>query len=197
MLYGMFSLMSFVLVQGIMLHRWRWACGSRLIPVALGIVAPFGGALHEQLGVRIVLLCGMGICIAALILVSVVLRGTPDSLPSVMVALAVFGAGLGMFIAPNNSATMSAAPLDRGGEAGGLLNLMRVFGTSIGVAGASAVLSWRLAALTGVGDRTLAAPREALLAVVSDGLLLLVGFAIVAGATSVFRASPPALKSAA
>jgi len=103
MLYGMFSLMSFVLVQGIMLHRWRWACGSRLIPVALGIVAPFGGALHEQLGVRIVLLCGMGICIAALILQSVVLASAPDSLPGVMVALALFGAGLGVFIAPTTA----------------------------------------------------------------------------------------------
>jgi len=196
MLYGIFFLMSFALVRGY--HASPLAAGLRLaiIPVALGIVAPFSGTLHDRLGVRIVLLSGMGICIAALILISVVLTGTPDSLPRVTVALAVFGAGLGLFIAPNNSATMSAAPLDRGGEAGGLLNLMRVFGTSIGVAGASAVLSWRLAALTGVGDRTLAAPEEALLAVVSDGLLLLIGFAIVAGATSMFRASPPALKAA-
>jgi hypothetical protein len=33
--------------------------------------------------------------------------------------------------------------------AGGLLNLMRVFGTSVGVASASAVLSWWLGVLTG------------------------------------------------
>jgi hypothetical protein len=46
-----------------------------------------------------------------------------------------------MFIAPNNSATMSAAPHERSGEAGGLLNLIRVLCTSVGVAGASAVLS--------------------------------------------------------
>jgi MFS family permease len=52
------------------------AAGLRLaiIPVALGIVAPFSGTLHDRLGVRIVLLSGMGICIAALILISVVLR---------------------------------------------------------------------------------------------------------------------------
>jgi hypothetical protein len=76
---------------------------------------------------------------------------------------------------------------------------MRVFGTSIGVAGASAVLSWRLEALTGVGNRTLAASEEALLGAVNDGFLLLVVFAIVAGVTSVFGASPraPALKAVA
>ena len=119
MLYGMFFLMSFALVRGY--HDSPVAAGLRLaiIAVALGIVAPFSGALHERLGEWAVLLSGMGICIAALILLSVVLTGTPNSLSSVMVALALFGAGLGMFIAPNNSATMSAAPRDRSGEAGG------------------------------------------------------------------------------
>ena len=116
-----------------------------------------------------------------------------------MIALAVYGAGLGLFIAPNNSSTMSAAPGDRSGEAGGLLNLMRTLGTSLGVASASAVLSWRLAALTGIGDRTLGVPEQALLGGVHDGLVLLIAFAIVAGVTSVLRAPPraPALKKAA
>jgi hypothetical protein len=127
------------------------------------------------------------------------LTGVAARVHGVMISLAVFGAGLGMFIAPNNSATMSAAPRERSGEAGGLLNLMRVLGTSIGVAGASAVLSWRLAALTGIGDRTLAAREEAVLGAVSDGLLLLVAFAAIAGLTSALRAPPhtPALKAAA
>jgi hypothetical protein len=116
-----------------------------------------------------------------------------------MIALGVFGAGLGMFIAPNNSATLSAAPSDRSGEAGGLLNLMRIFGMSVGVACASAVLSWRLAAATGIGDRTLAVSEEALLGAATDGLLLLAGFSVIAGATSVLRAPPgaPAVKAAA
>jgi len=199
MLYGMFFLMSFALMRGY--HHSPLAAGLRLaiIPVALGIVAPFSGALHERLGLRTVLLSGMAVCIAAFILLSMALTGTADRVYSVIVALGIFGAGLGMFIAPNNSATMSAAPRDRSGDAGGLLNLMRVFGTSVGVAGASAVLSWRLAALTGIGDRTLAAREEAVLGGVSDALLLLVAFAVIAGATSVLRAPPaaPALKAAA
>src|SRR5215472_10940412 len=101
------------------------------------------------------------------------LMGMGARVHTVMISLAIFGAGLGMFIAPNNSATMSAAPRERSGEAGALLSLMQVFGTSVGVAGASAVLSWRLAALTGIGDRTMAAREEAVLGAVSDGLLLL------------------------
>jgi EmrB/QacA subfamily drug resistance transporter len=199
MLYGIFFLMSFALVRGF--HYSPLGAGLRLaiIPVVLGVVAPFSGALHERLGVRTVLVSGMAVCVAALMLLSVALTGTGASVHSVMIALAIFGAGLGIFIAPNNSATLNAAPRDRSGEAGGLLNLMRVFGTSLGVAGASAVLSWRLAAATGIGDRTLAVSEEALLGAVTDGLLLLAVFAVIAGITSVLRGPPraPVLKAAA
>jgi hypothetical protein len=109
-----------------------------------------------------------------------------------MTALAVFGAGLGLFIAPNNSATMDAAPGERSGEAGGLLNFMRIFGSSLGVAGASAVLSWRLRALTGTGDHTVHASQQALLAAVDHGLLLLIALAAAAGVTAILRAPPSA-----
>ena len=90
-------------------------------------MAPFSGALHERLGERTVLLSGMAVCVAALMLLSMALTGVAAGVHGVMISLAVFGAGLGMFVAPNNSATMSAAPRDRSGEAGGLLNLMRVW----------------------------------------------------------------------
>jgi MFS family permease len=95
MLYGMLFLMSFALVRGF--HHSPLAAGLRLaiIPVALGIVAPFSGALHERLGVRTVLLSGMSICVAALILLSMALTRTGSSVHGVMIALAVFGAGLG------------------------------------------------------------------------------------------------------
>jgi EmrB/QacA subfamily drug resistance transporter len=187
MLYGMFFLMSFALVRGY--HDSPLAAGLRLaiIPVALGVVAPFSGALHERLGVRGVLFSGMAVCIAALTLLRVVLTGTASSLLGVMFALMVFGVGLGIFIAPNNSSTMAAAPGERSGEAGGLLNLTRVLGTSVGVACGSAVLSWRLAVLTGTGESTLTVPSQAVLSGVTDGLLLLIAFAGVTGVASVLR----------
>ena len=72
-----------------------------------------------------------------------------------MLALAVFGVGQGLFISPNNSAIMAAAPAQLTGEAGGLLNVMRSLGISVCIAAASALLSWRLAVLTGSGHNTL------------------------------------------
>ena len=190
LLYGMFFLMSFALVRGY--HETALAAGFRLaiIPIALGVVAPFSGALHTRLGARGVLLGGMAICTAALILLSNLLTNSAAGVEGIMIALGIFGAGLGIFIAPNNNATMSAAPDRRSGEAAGLLNLMRVFGCSLGVACASAVLAWRLAVHTGIGDSTLGAPREGLLAGVNDGVWLLVAFAVISGITSVLRQPP-------
>ena len=55
----------------------------------------------------------MAVRVAATIALVVVMTGAPRSLPGVMSALAAFGSGLGVFIAPNNSATISAAPADK------------------------------------------------------------------------------------
>ena len=100
----------------------------------------------------------MLICVAGLGLLFTVLDGAPANLPLVMLALAVFGLGQGLFISPNNSALMAAAPARLTGEAGGLLNVMRSLGISMGIAAAASLLAWRLAALTGAVPSTL--PRK-------------------------------------
>jgi hypothetical protein len=146
--------------------------------------------LQELLGERTLLLGGMTICGVALILLSAVLTGGVASLAGIMMALALYGAGLGLFIAPNNNSTMNAAPGHRSSEASGLLHLSRGLGTSLGVAVASAVLSWRLAALTGVGDRTLGVSDAAVLEAVTEVLPLLIAAAIGAGLTAMLRAPP-------
>ena len=183
MLYGMFFAMAYALVRGY--HDPPLAAGLRLtiIPLALGIVAPFSGAWYERRP-RLVMVGGMAICIVAVGALTTVMTGTPSSLLRVMAALAVFGGGLGMFIAPNNSATISAAPANKSGEAGGLLNLMRALGTGTGVAAASSVLAW------GVGEHTAGAAEPVLLGAIRDVLLMLAGFAIIAGAASLLRSDP-------
>ena len=119
---------------------------------------------------------GMLICIAALALLFAALDGAPRSLPLVMLALALFGIGQGLFISPNNSAIIAAAPASLTGEAGGLLNVMRSCGISIGVAAASSLLAWRLAVLTGSGHNTLHAAAQELLSASRDVIILLGSF---------------------
>ncbi len=190
MLYGMFFLMSFSLVRGY--HDSAQAAGLRLaiIPVAIGVVAPFSGGLSGWVGTRLLCVAGMAICLVAVIVLSVVALEPDVSGLLGFLALGLYGAGLGVFIAPNNHATMDAAPAALSGEAGAMLNLMRVLGTSLGVASASAMLSWRFrAASHGAGP--LHADR-ALLTAVESSLAMIGVFAILAAGLSLMRTPRPA-----
>jgi hypothetical protein len=95
--------------------------------------------------------------------------------------------GLGMFIAPNNSATMAAAPANRTGEAGGMLNLMRALGCAIGIAIASVTFSWRLFVFTGNGHKTTNVPTHIMLAATAEALWVLGAFAVAAGGCALLR----------
>jgi EmrB/QacA subfamily drug resistance transporter len=190
LLYAMFFLMAFAFVNGD--HETPLAAGIRLaiVPVTLGLVAPYSGALSGRYGARPLKLAGMLSCIGGLLLMSLSLSEHLSGLVQTAASLVLFGGGLGLFIAPNNSATMSAAPAEQSGVAGGLLNLMRVLGTSVGVAAASSVLAWRLEARLGFGFRLSSVAPETLFAAVQESMLLLLAMAGVAGLASLVSARP-------
>jgi predicted MFS family arabinose efflux permease len=192
MLYAMFFLMSFALEHGY--GDSPAAAGFRLavIPVALGIVAPFSGALSDRLGTRLLSAAGMALCVAAVLILAAAEADPAANRLVSTAAFALFGAGLGVFIAPNNHATINAAPANLSGEAGSLLNLMRVLGTSLGVASATSVLSWRLEAVTGSHDNWIPFAGRHLLGAVESSLLMLAIMAIVAGAVSLVQTKRPA-----
>ena len=81
----------------------------------------------------------------------VFLDGTAANMPLVMLALAIFGVGQGLFISPNSSAIMATAPEELTGEAGSLLNVVRYLGISTGIAGASTC--WRSGSRRSRGSR--------------------------------------------
>jgi EmrB/QacA subfamily drug resistance transporter len=189
MLYGMFFAMSFALIRGY--HDPAFAAGLRLtvVPVALGLVAPFGGAWADK-HPRLVMVGGMTLCLASALALTALLTGTPASLNGVMAALAAYGVGLGLYIAPNNNATIGAAPPDKSGVAGGLLNLLRVFGTGVGVAAASTALGWGLENATGAGARTTNASEAELLSAVGSVLFMLAGFGAIGAVAALVRSNP-------
>jgi EmrB/QacA subfamily drug resistance transporter len=112
-------------------HLGPAAAGLELtaLPLALAVVAPFGGAIRDRAGPR--LPAGLGMAITAGGMGILAIAASHAEL--IVLALAVAGVGLGLFIPANNAGTMSAAPLERGGAAGGLLNMGRGLGTAIGV----------------------------------------------------------------
>ena len=145
----MFFLIPFALVR--VYQDSGLAAGLRLsiLPVALGLLAPVGGALYDRFGPRAPTSCGMLICLAALAVLYVSLDGTSERLPLVMLALAIVGRGQGLFISPNSSAIMATAPSEMAGQAGSALNVMRLLGISAGIAGSSTLLALSLGRVTG------------------------------------------------
>lgn len=185
-LFGVFFLVPFALVR--IYQDTALAAGLRLsiLPVMLGLLAPVGGMLYDRLGARLPTCLGMLICIAGLTILYFVLDGVPANLWLVTLSLGVIGVGQGLFISPNSSAIMSTAPADETGQAGSVLNVMRMLGMSTGIAGASTLLALSLGGSTG---STLNISVESLVTASRDVILLLAGLAALAGLISLIR--PP------
>lgn len=186
LLYGMFLIMSFGLVRGY--HRPVEAAGLRLaaIPVAIGLVSPFSATLAARFGPRAVGVGGMALCVAALLLLAAIATEPRADVVLGAIGLLVFGAGLGLFIAPNNHRTLGAAPRALSGEAGALVNLLRVLGSGLGVAAATSVLSWRVRVVSG-GSGWAVFQGRPLLAAVESGFVLLMAFAVLAAVLAARR----------
>jgi EmrB/QacA subfamily drug resistance transporter len=189
-LFGVFFLIPFVLVR--VYQDSELVAGLRLsiVPVMLGLLAPVGGVLYDRFGARIVTAAGMALCVAGLAVLYAFLDGKAVNMPLVMLALAIFGAGQGLFISPNSSAIMATAPEELTGEAGSLLNVVRYLGISTGIAGASTVLALGIAAAPGSNGITVDASAAALV-VASRAVILMLGIlAVLAGALSLMRTVP-------
>jgi EmrB/QacA subfamily drug resistance transporter len=187
MLFGVFFLMPFVFERGF--HQGPLIAGLRLmaVPAGLGLLSPLSGALYDRVGPRPLTGTGMAASLCALVWIALALSPAAISLPMVTAALVLFGVGQGLFTSPNNSSVMTAAPETAVGQAGGILNVTRSLGTSIGVAAAAAVLSWRVGITTGrIGDTLHAAP-HVVLAASRYVLAMLAIFAFVAGLLSLLR----------
>ncbi|MCB9746583.1 MAG: MFS transporter [Alphaproteobacteria bacterium] len=181
MLFGVFFLMPFVF--GRVYGDAPIVAGAELavVPLAIGLMAPLSGALSERLDARLLTIPGM-ICSGAglLWMWRMFASGAPPRVGMIL-AIALVGLGQGLFVSPNNRAIISAAPRQLRGVAGGVMNLFRTIGMSLGVAGSLSVMSWRLASLTGEAHvLTMSAPPRALSAASASVSLLLAGFALAA-----------------
>ena len=183
-LFGLFFLMPFVFIR--IYHDNVLIAGVRLaiVPATLGLIAPISGTLSDRIGTRILTISGMVFCSIGLLLLYFTIDGNVDSLPTVMAALAIFGFGMGLFASPNNNAIMAAAPPHMTGTAGGLMNVIRSLGMSIGISASAALMSSRLSTLTGRIVNTIDVSPDILLHAGRGVILLLIDFAAVGGLLS-------------
>jgi EmrB/QacA subfamily drug resistance transporter len=186
LLYGMLFLVSFVFVKG--LDNSGSVAGIKLsvIPIALGLIAPLGITYSERFTTRRVGAAGMSVCIVAITFLAVIAFEL-DRPVIRLIALATFGVGLGLFMAPNSHATIAAAPASHAATAGALVNLARIMGSCIGVSAASSMLAWHLP--HHLGAKVMGA---AFIDAVQASLLMLAAFAFLAASTSLAFPRPRA-----
>jgi hypothetical protein len=108
--------------------------------------------------------------------------GNAGLLPLAMAALALFGIGQGLFVAPNNSAIMGSATAAETGQAGGLLNVMRALGMSLGISLASVILGRQLPVVPGRPPTTVGIPAQEL---IRSAAATFIAFAVLAGVAAV------------
>lgn len=127
------------------------------VPVTLGIIAPFSGALSDRLGSRPVTVTGLVVTSLGLILAATLFGLDTSAVQFVAVGL-VIGAGFGLFQSPNNSAILGAVPPERLGITSGLLTINRITGQIVGIAVLGTVWASRTVAYAGGGTAESAPP---------------------------------------
>jgi len=161
-LFGAFFVLPFVLERGYGDSALTAGLRLSVIPAALGLVAPVSGALYDRLGPRLLTISGILAVLGSLLVLSFAIDGDAGLLPLAMAALALFGIGQGLFVAPNDSAIMGIATAADTGQAGGLLNVMRALGMSFGISLASVILARHLPVVPGRPPTTVGIPAQGL-----------------------------------
>jgi EmrB/QacA subfamily drug resistance transporter len=107
--------------------------GFLLTPLllAMAAVAPFSGYISDKYGSKVMTTLGM--VISALACLTFLYMGETVSLHVLLSVIVLLGIGMGFFTPSNNSAIMGAAPTDKLGMAGGVLNMTRSLGLILGV----------------------------------------------------------------
>jgi EmrB/QacA subfamily drug resistance transporter len=149
-------------------------------PIVMALVAPISGTISDRVGARLPGSLGMAILACGLFLLSRL--GSQAPVQAVILGLAVCGLGIGIFISPNTSALLGAAPVSRRGIASGILATSRNVGMVLGVGLAGAIYSTVVA-------RGEPGSSEILFQAVQTGFLVATGVALAGLFTSAIRSN--------
>lgn len=132
LMFGIIFLMPFYLDWILKLPSLFIGLILTAVSLAMFIVSPISGSLADRIGTRILTSSGMVIASMGAIVLITLSRRTSVYID--LLGLLLVGIGMGMFTPPNNSSVMGSVPPKHVGVAGGILNMSRSLGMSMGVA---------------------------------------------------------------
>ncbi len=144
-----------------------------VVPLAMGVVAPFSGAAADSVGPRWLTFGGLVILSGGLFGArGIGLLTTPESYALMFLPV---GIAFGLFQSPNVSMIMAAAPPGRLGVVSGLSSLTRTLGAAVGVATMGALWASRVTARAGALPKAgpSSAPPDIQVAALRDSYLVL------------------------
>jgi DHA2 family multidrug resistance protein-like MFS transporter len=121
------------LFQTIM-HRSTVATGLLVTPwpVMVACVAPVAGRLTARYPASVLGTIGLAVLATGLLLLALLPAAPADW--DIVWRMAICGIGFGFFQTPNNTALMTAGPVERSGAASGMVGVARTVGWSLGSA---------------------------------------------------------------
>lgn len=125
-------LIPFFLISGLLLSSSVSGMLMALIAVPPLILSPLSGWLSDRIGNRIPMVVATIFFTAALFFASRL--DIASSIRDASLILLLFGVGMGIFMAPNQSAVIGAAPRTNLATSLGVSNTMRLLGSSVGMA---------------------------------------------------------------
>lgn len=134
-LFVVILLLPFYLLEGRELPPAQAGLYLAVQPALMALVASPSGWLSDRLGSRGLATFGLGVLAVGLL--GLAQLGVQSGSTWLILCLVVMGVGTGVFISPNSSALMGAAPREQQGMAGGVLAQARIMGMLLGVSLAS------------------------------------------------------------
>ena len=137
-------LIPFFMIDGLLFSSSRAGLLMSVIAVPSIFISPISGWISDKIGNRIPMIGATSVFTLALFLTSRLNIVSTDI--QIILVMALFGIGMGLFTAPNQSATISAAPRRSMATALGVANTMRLLGASVGTAIAGTIYAHQQAA---------------------------------------------------
>ncbi len=125
-------ILPIIMINGLEMKAWDAGLALGLAAVATLLISPIAGNLSDRAGPE--KLCMSGALMTGVGYMLLFLVNSDSTVLSILPAMALIGAGTGLFFSPNNNLMLASAPPERAGMVSGLFGVLRQSGYALGFA---------------------------------------------------------------